>query len=391
MSLTKAQVATGVKVHVICAGYPKLKKYEFVDGIHIHRVPRIRANLLNIDVVSYGISSTLEMWCLDKAFQFDIIHGHGYDPAVSFLCRAFMRKDLGFLISVHMTQIGSYSKITPVDPAILDLAESFPGLSSILQLDEKMPPTIKLMLERASYRNADKLLANSKSTAKELERWYGIRPERISVVYAGVDIDRFHPNINAQDIISRLNLRKSRMILCVAAFSLRKGVQYLISAIPTVLEDVPNSKFIFVGKGFLRPLLQEKVNRLEIGDSVRFLGTIPHEQMPSLYTAADLVVLPSVYEPFGKVLVEAMACGKPIVATRVSGIPEVVSKNETGILVPPKRPDLLAKAIIEILLDANLAKRMALRGRERAVRLFTWKEVAERVLKAYKETMIEKK
>jgi glycosyltransferase involved in cell wall biosynthesis len=112
--------------------------------------------------------------------------------------------------------------------------------------------------------------------------------------------------------------------------------------------------------------------------------------MPSLYNVSDLVVLPSIYEPFGKVLVEAMACGKPVVATQTSGIPEVVLNNETGILVPPRRPTFLAQAIIKILSDKKTSEKMGLKGRQRAIRLFTWQKVAERVHQAYKEVKLER-
>lgn len=390
LSLTYAQLASGIEVHVICAGYPKLRGYKFEDGIHVYRVPQIRLELLGMKLISYGLSATLRLLHLDRRLHFDIVHGHAYDPAISFLCKDFMRREIGFLISVHLTRIGSFSKISPVDPVIMDLAESYPRILSILKSDIRSYRNLDLILERTTYRNADRLLANSESTARELEVYYGIPRERISVVYAGVNINQFHPNIDRQEIASRLALRESRVILCVAAFSLRKGLQYLIKAIPAVLEEVPNAMFIFVGKGFLRPLLQELVDRLGVSDSVRFLGTIQHEYLPSLYAVADLLVLPSVYEPFGKVLIEAMACGKPVIATKVSGIPEVVVDNETGILVPSKRPDLLARAIIRILFNMELAKKFAFRGRERVVSLFTWKKVAERVLETYKETVMEK-
>ena len=391
MSLTQVQVTSGIEVHVICAGYPKLTRYEFKDGIHIYRVPWIRVNPLRMDLMSYGISATFEMLRLNSSLSFDIIHGHGYDPAVSFLCKALMRGKTGFLISVHMTQIGKNLKITPVDPELLNFVESCPGILLIKQPNEKLPWDMNLMLEYMTYRNADRLLANSESTAKELTEYYRIPRERISVVYAGVDTRKFHPNIEKRGIIDWLGLHKNRIILCVAAFSQRKGVQYLISAIPTILQAIPDSKFVFVGKGALKPFLQRLVKNLELGNSVRFLGTVQYECMPSLYSVADLVVLPSVYEPFGKVLAEAMASGKPVVATRVSGIPEVVLENETGILVPSKRADLLARAIIEVLSDSRLANKMALKARERAVKLFSWEKVAERVLRAYEETLMEKR
>jgi glycosyltransferase involved in cell wall biosynthesis len=126
---------------------------------------------------------------------------------------------------------------------------------------------------------------------------------------------------------------------------------------------------------------------LQIMDQVHFLGHVEHGKLPAHYAKADLLVLPSRMESFGLVLVEAMACGLPVVATRVGGIPEVVEDGVTGLLVPPNDPEALAEGINSLLEDPDRMKAMGARGRERAKEHFTWDTVAKRLVSLYTEVL----
>jgi glycogen(starch) synthase len=141
---------------------------------------------------------------------------------------------------------------------------------------------------------------------------------------------------------------------------------------------------LLVGDGPERPALEREVGRLGLGDRVRFLGFVPHDRVPAILTHADLLVLPSLYEELGTVLLEAMWVGLPIVASRTGGIPDVIEDGINGLLVPPGDPHTLAGAIDRVLGTPDLARRLAEAASQRA-KEYDWEVLAERVLKVYRE------
>lgn len=162
---------------------------------------------------------------------------------------------------------------------------------------------------------------------------------------------------------------RSRPLLCVGRLVPVKGQAVLLQAWPSVLTREPMAVVLLAGDGPDREALRAKAAALALGDSVRFLGF--HEEIPSLLACAEALVLPSLNEGFGMVLVEAMAMGKPVVATAVGGVPEVVLHGVTGLLVPPADPEALATAILRLLGDPRAARQMGEAGRERARNCFS--------------------
>jgi len=133
--------------------------------------------------------------------------------------------------------------------------------------------------------------------------------------------------------------------------------------------------------------LRRLAYRLGVHDSLIMLGHVSHEKMPHVYSISDVVVLPSLREGTPLVLLEAMACGKPVVATRVGGIPEIVKHGENGLLVRPKDIEGLSKAILTLLEDPDLREEMGKKARRRAVKEFDWDIKADEVIRVYKEVL----
>jgi glycosyltransferase involved in cell wall biosynthesis len=156
----------------------------------------------------------------------------------------------------------------------------------------------------------------------------------------------------------------------------RKGIPDIVEAIPSVVRAVPRVRFLFAGEGKLSQFLLDHTRELGVADHVVCAGFRP--DVVRVMKAIDVLVLASVTEGFGYVLVEAMAAGKPVVATRVSSIPEIVSDHETGLLVDVHRPDKLATALIEILRDPEEAARMGQHGREIVKERFTLERMLDR-------------
>ena len=210
----------------------------------------------------------------------------------------------------------------------------------------------------------------------------GIPGNKIEVISNGVDLDLFHPNTEGQSIRDRYGV-KDHLILAVGSLRRLKGIQYPIRAIPDIIDDLGSVMLLVVGDGPYKSTLLSIVEELGIGRAVEFAGHVSNEELPPFYAAADLVVVPSLDEAFGVVALEAMAAGKPVVASRVGGLVEVLGE-ESGMLVPPADPRALGSAIVGILRDERKRKTLGIAARSRAEDLFDAKERAADVLALYK-------
>lgn len=204
---------------------------------------------------------------------------------------------------------------------------------------------------------------------------------RSTVVYNGFDKDHFAPRQPDLALRDSLLPRDHKALLCVARLIPWKGIDDIIAA----LAKLPtNTTLLVAGSGHYRPNLEQQAQALGLAQRVRFLGDIPNRELPRYFALADLVVAGSyASETFGMVLCEAMGCGRPVVATRFGGFPEVVEDSVTGLLVPPRDPDAMAAAIATLLEDSERAARYGAAGRERVLRMFTWEAVTDRVEAVY--------
>jgi glycogen synthase len=145
----------------------------------------------------------------------------------------------------------------------------------------------------------------------------------------------------------------------------------------------PSARVLLVGDGPERKALERRARRIGVGDRVRFEGFLAHDRLPAAMAHADLLVLPSVYEELGTVLLEAVQAGLPVVASRTGGIPDVIEDGANGLLVPPGEPEAFARAIDRLLADRDLARRLSEEAKERG-KDYDWEVLAERVLAVYR-------
>lgn len=182
------------------------------------------------------------------------------------------------------------------------------------------------------------------------------------VIHSGVDLERFrHARVDPESLRRALGLRPSGpLVVCVARLVPVKGVEYLLEAVPLVRAAVPAATVMFVGDGPLRPLMERRAAALVRGGAVAFLGL--RSDVPEILKLSDVAVLPSLNEGMGRAAVEALAAGRPVVASRVSGIQDIVVDGETGFLVPPADPRALADAVVRVLVTSGLAQAMGARA-----------------------------
>ena len=207
--------------------------------------------------------------------------------------------------------------------------------------------------------------------------------QRLRVVHLGTDPDRFRPGRDPTELRQRLGLPDGgiRWLLTVARLTPHKGVDTVLHALPAILERAPDVRYAVAGNGVARELLEDLARELGVADRVSFLGTIDERDLPALYNLASVYVGASRraervgVEGFGISLVEASACGLPVVAGNSGGIPDAVRDGETGFLVPPEDPAALAGAVSRLLADRALAQRIGAAGRRAVETYYNWDRV----------------
>jgi glycosyltransferase involved in cell wall biosynthesis len=258
---------------------------------------------------------------------------------------------------------------------------------SFLRLPECADPGLRAYLSRAVPRGVERavrVLADSENTRKDLIELLNVAPDKISVVPAGVET-RFRPvrdTVKLTDVRARYTLPQW-FILAVGTIEPRKNLSRLISAYGQLRRQtgLPHALVIAGQKGWLYQGIFAQVVKEGLTDHVHFIGFVADEDLPALYTLADLLAFPSLYEGFGLPPLEAMACGTPVVSSNSSSLPEAV--GAAALTVNAEDVEGLTETIARVLCDANLRIRLADLGRAQAAR-FTWSEAARRLLEAYR-------
>ncbi|MGE0451628.1 MAG: glycosyltransferase family 4 protein [Vicinamibacterales bacterium] len=240
---------------------------------------------------------------------------------------------------------------------------------------------------RATYALFDRVIAVSDPVAADLASRPGLRVEsqKVTVVRNGVDL----PNVADAAGVGRQSLglpQAGPLVTTVANFAPMKGHRHLVAAMPHILAVHPEAMFLLVGSGGELGRLRELVARAGLEASVRFLG--PRKDAVAIMAQSDVIVLPSVAaEGIPITIIEALALGRPIVATRVGGIPDMLSHGSDALLVPPRNPSALATAVNTLLSDTVLARTIADRGRTIAREEFTGSRMAREVERVYTEVL----
>ncbi len=256
-------------------------------------------------------------------------------------------------------------------------------------------------IERTAYQNADGVIAVSESMRNDVHELYGVPHENIRVIHNGIDLDEYKPN-HDRSILSRHKINPDQpFVLFVGRITRQKGIIYLVDAIKHIRPGV--QVVLCAGAPDTEEIGREMNEHVELArqDSsnpiIWIPEMLPREEVIALYTQAILFICPSVYEPFGIINLEAMACGTPVVASAVGGIMEVVVPEKTGLLVPfepispsevdPKDPAQfskdLAKAANQLLNNPELLQEMGLRSRERVEHFFSWSSIARWTMDYY--------
>ncbi len=259
--------------------------------------------------------------------------------------------------------------------------------NTVARSSAEMEPALRIQGERDVVAAADRLIAANPVEYGHLVDLYGADPHKIRIVPCGVDVDLFHP-IPRHEARAVLGLDSGQYVLFVGRLEPLKGLDVLIEAFSILKQQGSRARLLIAGgnlDGEVAQNLRSCVNTFHLTENVRFLGAIDQQELPYYYSAADLCAMPSFYESFGMVAIEAMACATPVVASRAGGLQFTVRHGETGYLVAPGNAVALAEAITMVLDDDARRDQMGAAAVE-AAQAYSWDKVARSILSIYLES-----
>jgi len=364
LGLSRSLVAQGCEVHLVTLDFPDVPAEENVEGIRVHRVSvDIGHPSFLLWVLAFNHFMEKKVADLNTSSRFELIHCHDWlTVPTGITSKHFLAKPL--VATFHSTERGRSQGASDPDGFAVN------------------------GIERWGAHEAERLITVSHSMADQVCEEYAVPRGKVRVIPNGVDPSQYEMTVDRARVRGRYGLSEhERLVLFVGRMVPAKGVGYLINAVPAIRRRYPDAWFVMVGDGWQRKQLEEQA--LSTGGDVRiiFTGLLPTRELIELMHAADVLTVPSIYEPFGIVAIEGMACGVPVVASNVDGLSEIIQHMETGLHVSPRSPESIASAVDQILSDQSLAKEIAYNARQSILSRYNWESVAKQTLSVYGEAI----
>ncbi len=348
--LSSKLINLGHKVTIITRGNLFKTRREFIDDICVIKPPFFP--LYPFYIQFHGLFLNRIFKKMEE--EFDIVHIHSpLSPLIS--------TSLPVIATIHT-------------PMLIDTKKRTDETKDIrARIEQLMGRYISFHIEMDLIERANKITTVANSVAMEL-REYGLNSKDVEVIGNGVDEKIFTPIKNKVD---------EKYILYSGRLDYRKGLFDLIESSKIICPAHPEISFVITGKGILIDKLKRRVNESGLKKNFNFVGFVSREKLIQLYQQATIYVLPSHYEGLPTVLLEAMACGCPVVATSVSGNLDVLTQGHDGILVPPKSPDKIAEAVLKLLDDEKMRNTLGINARNTIENRFTWSIISKKFLHFY--------
>ena len=237
-------------------------------------------------------------------------------------------------------------------------------------------------MDQLTERYVERFIVVSDSLKQTLVKGRGIPAHQVVRIYNGIELSQYHPNVEYGNLRSEWGIpQEIPLIGAIGRMVWQKGFEYLIECVPEIVRAYPNAKILIVGDGPLKDKLKVKSEKLKVADKIIFAGF--RSDIKEILSAIDVLVIPSLLEGFPMITLEVMAMAKPIVATNIDGITEQITDGVDGILVPPKNPSVLAKAVIRVLNDKETARTMGLSARKKVEQEFSVEKMVAETEKVY--------
>ena len=239
------------------------------------------------------------------------------------------------------------------------------------------------MLAKYLFKKSDMIIAVSHYEKRLLTEKFQLDERKIRYVPNGINVEKYSSHVH--DVARKDYASEEKTILYVGRLEEYKGVQFLLRAFPKIIATIKNCQLLIAGDGNYKKALISLVDRLKIRNKVYFLGNVTESELIRLYLSSNVLIMPSQYEAFCIVLAEAMACGLPVIATRVGGIPELLGNNRGFLIDYPPEINTLAKMTVYLLSNPSLSMRIGLEARKFVLPKFSWRSVTEDLFEIYNE------
>jgi len=360
--LSENLVDQDVEVHVLTRGHEESPPEEERGGVIVHRVreperPRELGEFvtwvehMNADMLAAGVE-------LGDRFDFDLVHGHDWLVAVAgdHLAKRFR---CPLVVTIHATEYGRHQGWVNDHPQ-----------SHIHGVEKWMANRAERVITCSSYMR------------EHVADIYGLEERRIAVIPNGIDPTELVPVDDLDRLRAKFAAPDERLVLLVGRLVYEKGFQLALEALPGLIERLGDVRFIVAGSGTHEAELRKQASELGLDEHGTFLGWIGDDVLHSLYRIADLTVVPSIYEPFGLVALEAMASGCPCLVADTGGLREVVPNESVGLRFRSRDPESLGTMAERLLADDELRERLVAEAQEHVL-TFDWADVARQVAAVY--------
>ncbi|MHA2052080.1 MAG: glycosyltransferase family 4 protein [Candidatus Hodarchaeales archaeon] len=346
--LAKNLVKKNHKVTVFKRGSYKKPQIHITDGIKVIHIPYLPCYPFHVYV--HGIFFNKYFKYFEK--ELDLLHIHIPLPPQ-------INTHIPTVATVHGLPEIKTRSLNPSNPsAIAELLFSF----------------FVYNVEQNILQNVDKITTVSKETSKELQLHYQYSERDITVIANGVDIDFFSPKEKKNTEIN---------ILYAGRLDYKKGLIELIKSAKDITKKFPDANYLIAGTGPLINDLLRLVKNEGLHNRFTFFGHVNQKTLRNLYRESNVFILPSYYEGFPNVILEAMSCGLPTIATNVGGIPEIVQHQKNGLLIPPRNSTAITNALTKILTDESLISDMGKNARYETEKKYSWEHISNKYLKVY--------
>lgn len=367
--LSKSLAKNGVKVYVVTCDFPGTPQHEIVDGVEVFRIDSYKNPSPNFATWVYlmNVNMQKEAAALVNRLggKVDIFHAHDWLVANAGIgLKHVFRKPL--FATVHSTEIGRRNG---------------------LHFDyERMIHETEAWLTYEAW----KVICCSNYMVSHVRWAFGIPEDKLVMVPNGVNIQEYARNENAdlRQFRRKFALPEEKLVLYVGRLVYEKGIHVFVNAVPKVLGKV-DAKFVVVGNGYMRDPLSNLVKSMGLAHKVVFTGFVDDETLKNLQRCADVSVVPSLFEPFGIVALEAMAAKSPVVVSDTGGLSEIVEHDVDGVKVYPENPDSLAWGITKVLLDEKYANWIRNNAYKKVLEKYDWDKISRQTKTVYQAVLKE--
>jgi glycogen(starch) synthase len=362
--LSEHLVRDGVEVHVLTRGGGHLPAEEDRHGVVVHRVAEppfptdTGAFVRWVDAMNRDMRELGDELC--ERYGYNLVHSHDWLVAGA-AERLARRTGAPWVATVHATEFGRHQGWV-----------------------QNHPQSHIHAVERAMVHRADRVITCSRYMQSHVQAVFEVPPRRIAVIPNAIDPRDLEPvAADLPALRARFALPNQELVLLVGRLVYEKGFHLALDALARVVKRVRNVRFVVAGTGTAEAELKRQARRLGLTPYGTFLGWIGDDMLHSLYRVAEIVIVPSIYEPFGLVALEAMASGCVSVVADTGGLREVVPAGGTvGLRFPPRDPEALGAVLERVLTDESVRVRLAAEAREHALR-FDWAQVSARTRDVY--------